>query len=207
MGIDAYGNEPNSEKYSVVARTAQLAAVTKKNSSNMKLKHISLIMGGVFFFVSLFVIGSATYSEYRSCAPGWPGMCGVGIGLFNIPVVGLFNKFRVGSGPVSLTILVLLSSIFWFCVGFIFCFCVGFFFGGIINFLVGKGNKEGSATSSSEISEIPTDKIRNQARADEQKQLLDRLAVEQRDGLFYYHGKGYHSKGYHSVSDIPFGKK
>ncbi len=56
--------------------------------------------------------------------------------------------------------------------------------------------------SRSELSEIRTDMDRNQAHADEQKPLLDRLGVEQRDGLFYYHGKGYHS-----LSDIPFGKK
>lgn len=56
--------------------------------------------------------------------------------------------------------------------------------------------------SSSEASEIPTDMDCNQGRADEQKQLLDRLGVEKRDGLFYYHGKGYPS-----LSDIPFGKK
>jgi hypothetical protein len=56
--------------------------------------------------------------------------------------------------------------------------------------------------SRSEISEIRTDMDRNQAQADPQKQLLDRLGVEQSDGLFYYHGKGYHS-----LSDIPFGKK
>jgi hypothetical protein len=57
-------------------------------------------------------------------------------------------------------------------------------------------------TSRRELSEIRTDMARNQAHADEQKQLLDRLGVEQRDGLFYYHGKGYHS-----LSDIPFGKR
>jgi hypothetical protein len=56
--------------------------------------------------------------------------------------------------------------------------------------------------SRSELSEIRTDMDRNQAHADEQKPLLDRLGVEQRDGLFYYHGKAYHS-----LSDIPFGKK
>jgi hypothetical protein len=56
--------------------------------------------------------------------------------------------------------------------------------------------------SRSELSQIRTDMDRNQAHADQQKQLLDRLGVEQRDGLFYYHGKGYHS-----LSDIPFGKK
>ena len=56
--------------------------------------------------------------------------------------------------------------------------------------------------SSSQLSDIPPDMDRNQAHADAQKRLLDRLGVEQRDGLFYYHGKRYPS-----LSDIPLRKK
>jgi hypothetical protein len=56
--------------------------------------------------------------------------------------------------------------------------------------------------SKSELSEMQTDMGREQDHADGQKQLLVRLGVEQRGGLFYYGGKGYPS-----LSDIPFGKK
>jgi hypothetical protein len=42
----------------------------------------------------------------------------------------------------------------------------------------------------------------NRVQAHEQQQLLDRLGVERKDGLFYYQGKSYSS-----LSDIPFGKE
>jgi hypothetical protein len=55
--------------------------------------------------------------------------------------------------------------------------------------------------SSRELSDIQPDIDRCPAHTDEQKRLLERLGVERRDGLFYYHGKRYPS-----LSDIPFRK-
>lgn len=88
----------------------------------IKIPRISRILGTIFFFLALIIIGYFTISEYAYCNSlhGPKEACGIVTMFVNIPVV-YFSDFYSSGMPsfLSPTILVLCSSVFWAFIGVI----------------------------------------------------------------------------------------
>lgn len=83
-----------------------------------------LILGILFFILSFSIIGYISYNEYKECSPDWKSMCGFATGISNLPMSAFLSSNPdlssfYDSLPhyASSTMLVILSSIFWFIVG------------------------------------------------------------------------------------------